>query len=355
MGRKILTGIAVVLMLAGAGVLLFPLGQQWFFDRESRAAIDAYESGLAEQSAGGTEAGEGDSAAGLGTGSEVLLQEMKAYNERIYMEGQANLTDPFSYEEASFALEDWNMKDGMFGYLTIPKMELELPIYLGASQENLRKGAAHLTQTSLPIGGENTNAVLAAHRGMSNAAMFREIERLETGDRLTIRNPWETLTYQVCEIEIIAPDEIDRVLIQEGRDLVTLVTCHPYPQNYQRYVVYCERVTDTESGQGAGAGAENQGQPTETEDADADDANGTAREWSLLEVERLLRIGGAALIFLLLVLLLVMTLCGRTAGADIKQSGGKRGKGKADSGKNGGEKHRGKKYRVRKRKNRSKI
>jgi len=74
--------------------------------------------------------------------------------------------------------------------------------------------------------------------------MFREIEKLKIGDEIFITNLWETMTYKVEKIEIISPDEINKIRIQEGKDMVTLVTCHPYPHNYQRYLVYCERVQD---------------------------------------------------------------------------------------------------------------
>lgn len=121
-------------------------------------------------------------------------------------------------------------------------MKVELPILLGANDENLEKGAAHLTETSYPIGGQNTNCVLAAHRGYNRAAMFRDIEKLEIGDEIHILNFRETLTYRVAELRVISPTDVEELLIQEGRDLVTLVTCHPYRYNYQRYVVYCERV-----------------------------------------------------------------------------------------------------------------
>ena len=101
----------------------------------------------------------------------------------------------------------------------------------------------HLTETSYPVGGENTNVVLAAHRGYYQAAMFRKIEKMEIGDEIIIRNFRQTLVYKVCGTEVILPDEIEKVLIEEGRDLVTLVTCHPYGQNSNRYIVYCERVS----------------------------------------------------------------------------------------------------------------
>jgi|GEM_PF-3528543 len=105
-------------------------------------------------------------------------------------------------------------------------------------------GAVHLTQTSLPVGGINTNAVFAAHRGYRTATMFRDIEKLEIGDEISVTNFYNTLTYRVVEIAVILPTDIERILSQEGRDLVTLITCHPYPYNYHMYVVYCERVEE---------------------------------------------------------------------------------------------------------------
>ena len=170
-----------------------------------------------------------------------LFNKMQAYNENIFNEGQQNLVDPFSYEVPSFDLLELGFKDNIIGYLTIPKMEIEVPIYLGATQENMKKGAVHLSQTSIPIGGNNTNSVIAAHRGMKSHPMFRDIENLSIGDEIKVTNMWDELIYKVVETKIISPDEVSEVLIQEGRDLITLITCHPYTKNYQRYVVYCER------------------------------------------------------------------------------------------------------------------
>ena len=118
-----------------------------------------------------------------------------------------------------------------------------LSLYLGATYKHMADGAAHLSQTSLPIGGENTNCVIAGHRGYNGASYFRYIEKLKVGDVVSITNLWETLTYRVAEIKIIDPHEVKEILIQDGRDLVTLLTCHPYASGgRQRYVVYCERI-----------------------------------------------------------------------------------------------------------------
>lgn len=171
-----------------------------------------------------------------------LYEEMKNYNEELIKNNQENLADPYAYANPAIRLEEYGVENGIAGYIKIPVMDLELPLYLGANEENMSKGAAQLTETSMPIGGNNTNMAVVAHRGYSYAKMFREIEKLKIGDEIFITNFWETMTYKVERIEVISPDEIDKIRIQEGKDMVTLVTCHPYPHNYQRYLVYCERV-----------------------------------------------------------------------------------------------------------------
>lgn len=173
--------------------------------------------------------------------NNALYEEFEEYNKDLYKNGQ-KLVDAFSYENASFDLTKYGYNENIVGYIEIPKMNVNLPIYLGASKENLLKGATLLSQTSIPIGGENTNSVIAAHRGLIRNAMFRNIEKLEIGDEIIITNSWEKIKYKVCDIKVILPDNVDAILIQEGKDLVSLITCHPYRGNYERYVVYAERV-----------------------------------------------------------------------------------------------------------------
>ena len=121
-------------------------------------------------------------------------------------------------------------------------MELTMPVYLGASDDHLAAGAAVLGNTSAPIGGANTNCVIAGHRGWRGADYFRHIDRLQIGDTVTLTNLWETLTYTVADIQIIQPHEVDKIKIQQGRDLLTLITCHPYASGgRQRDVVCCAR------------------------------------------------------------------------------------------------------------------
>ena len=148
-------------------------------------------------------------------------------------------------EEPAVDLAAYGIEDEIIGVLEIPAMELTMPVYLGASDDHLAAGAAVLGNTSAPIGGDNTNCVIAGHRGWKGADYFRHIDRLQVGDTVQLTNLWETLTYTVTDIQVIQPHEAEKIKIQPNRDLLTLLTCHPYASGgRQRYVVVCERLQD---------------------------------------------------------------------------------------------------------------
>lgn len=173
-----------------------------------------------------------------------LWENMTAYNASIHAQGQSGLTCAYDYQVPSFHLQNYGLPSEVFGVISIHKLELEMPLYLGATNANMAAGAAVLSQTSIPIGGENTNSVIAGHRGYNGASYFRCIPDLEVGDEVVITNLWENLTYQVIEEKIIAPDDVEEILIQDGKDLITLLTCHPYASGgRQRYLVICQRVS----------------------------------------------------------------------------------------------------------------
>lgn len=171
---------------------------------------------------------------------DALLTAMKEFNNNLYVNGQ-EVYDPFSLERIDFNLVKYGYTDNIIGKITIPKINVELPIYLGATEANLEQGAVHLSQTSLPTGDINSNVVIAAHRGLIKHPMFDNIVKLVEGDEVIITNFWEDLKYKVEHAEIIDPDDSGKILIQDGKDMVTLVTCHPYRVNTHRYVVYCVR------------------------------------------------------------------------------------------------------------------
>lgn len=175
-----------------------------------------------------------------------LWEDMLRYNQNIAAQGQSGLSCAYDYQKASFHLVDYGLPDEIFGVLSIPAIDLEMPIYLGATEQHMADGAAHLSQTSLPIGGMDTNCVIAGHRGYSGASYFRYLDKLHVGDRVSVTNLWETLNYRVFEIRVIDPSDVEEILIQPGRELLTLLTCHPYASGgRQRYVVYCERSEPT--------------------------------------------------------------------------------------------------------------
>lgn len=286
--RKAVQILAVIAFTAGVVIFFGPMVNRWIAGRDSSEVIAVFQEeaasisgsegadadgtgggadGTVAEGAGstgtdaetGAEAGAGTGAdAGTGTDADEdgigaysgeasasgladLREALEAYNEELYETGQSGLRDPFSYETSSFDLTEYGFSQNVIGVLWIPRLNEELPVYLGANASNMAKGAALMGQTSMPLGGVNTNAVIAAHRGWSGIPMFRNIQSIQIGDKIQITTPWETLIYRVCELKIISPDDTEEVLIREGRDLVTLLTCHPYTQNYQRYLVIAER------------------------------------------------------------------------------------------------------------------
>ena len=172
----------------------------------------------------------------------LVLSAMQDYNDELYQNHQVKLADPWAYESPCIDLSMFGLTDEAVAVLLIPSIDVELPVYLGASRDNMAKGTAVLGQTSMPIGGINTNCVIAGHRGWNGADFFRYITELKAGDEIILDNLWKTLHYKVRDTCVIDPDDVESVLIQEGKDMVTLLTCHPYASGGKyRYLVYCER------------------------------------------------------------------------------------------------------------------
>ena len=173
-----------------------------------------------------------------------IVEEMHQYNRMLYETNQSGLISLESTEEVDYSVvENGGFSEEMLGFITIPRMNIELPIFAGSSHGHMLRGAAHLTQSSLPVGGINTNSVITAHRGLSSARMFRDIQHLQVGDRIYVTNFYEKLVYVMFEYRIIEPDDINAVKIIPGRDILTLMSCHPYRINTQRILVFAERST----------------------------------------------------------------------------------------------------------------
>lgn len=168
-----------------------------------------------------------------------------AYNEAI--QPGARLADAFSSEDLVSASEDYDSLlnltgDGIMGYVIIPKIHVELPIYHGTDADTLEKGVGHLLGSSLPVGGESTHAVLTAHSGMASQKLFSDLDQLEAGDVFYLEVLGETLAYQVDQIKTVLPYDTTYLSISEGEDYCTLVTCTPFGVNTHRLLVRGTRV-----------------------------------------------------------------------------------------------------------------
>ncbi len=279
MKTKMIRLSAVLVFLAGLGIFIFPYAYDRYAAYKSdkvmeqfnseleefetllenpsvsdeieriRASFEQEESGKNDPREGAYKGAQEDGKADVSADKKTLedakkllqlYSEMCDYNSKIYAVGQQNIKDPFSYEKPSIDLKKFGFKDNVIGILTIDAMNVEMPLYLGASKSNMKKGAAVLGQTSMPTGQDNTNMVIAAHRGYRGMAMFRDIQKLSFGDRISVRTPFETLVYEVTQTRVILPDENEYIMIVPGKRMITLSTCHPYTKNTHRYLVYGE-------------------------------------------------------------------------------------------------------------------
>lgn len=250
-GRKAAVLMSLVLFLAGGAVALSPWFHSLWVDytmsrdvREFLSYVEVSPYVPGQPSPHKTTEPEEDTGEPVPPAEHTQLWlDMQSYNQAIFEEGQLGLSDPTAYEKPSFCLGGYGLESEVFGVLSIPRLEMGMPIYLGASKQNMENGAAVMGQTSLPIGGSNTNCVLAGHRGWNGAAYFLYINQLEPGDTVTVTNLWETLTYEVVDTQIISPNDVEAIHIQPNRELLTLLTCHPPASGgKQRYLVFCERI-----------------------------------------------------------------------------------------------------------------
>ena len=234
MKKKISVILFGLLFLVGFGILIYPtVSNQWNTYRQSQL-ISNYQSVVQDMT------------------PEDFTQEWEraeAFNATIT---QNNLySDVFGESTTDLqSTEYWKILneagDGIMGYLSIPKINIKLAIYHGTADDVLQTGVGHLNGTKLPIGGESTHCVVAAHRGLPSAKLFSNLDKLEEGDIFMIRTLDQTLTYEVDQIRIVLPDEVDDLKIEEGKDLCTLVTCTPYGINTHRLLVRGHRVANRE-------------------------------------------------------------------------------------------------------------
>ena len=230
----------VLVFLIGLLSFLYPCIRGAYLERQQQQQTQSFLDYLDDAAAptGSTDADEAEDTSPLA----LLRKDMEAYNEQIFAENQILFNSSAAYEQPSFLLSDYGLTDEVFAVLSIPALELEMPVYLGANTVNLSLGAAHMSQTSLPTGGENTNCVIAGHRGWQGADYFLYITKLQPGDEVIITNLWETLIYRVVSTKDISSRDTESILIQPGKDLLTLLTCdYGAGGTKYRFIVICER------------------------------------------------------------------------------------------------------------------
>jgi len=204
---------------------MYPLISDWYNGRAQTTVIDNYEAAVADLEK---------------EDFTALREAVQAYNEGLL--GSVTLTEPFDETAVSELSEEYesllNLKgDGVMGYVRIPKIDVKLPIYHGTSKETLKKGVGHLQNTSLPIGGTDTHAVLSSHTGFPAATLFTDLVKMEEGDLFFLEILDEILAYRVDQVKVVEPSDTSDLYIVQEQDYVTLVTCTPYGVNSHRLLV----------------------------------------------------------------------------------------------------------------------
>lgn len=231
MKKKLSTVILVLIFILGLSVVLYPTISDYLNHRQQKKVIVNYEHTVSEM-------------------DTQKIDEMYAkavdYNERLAAMGVAGFYSPDRVEGYKEALNISGI--GVMGYITIPKINVELPIYHGTSEGVLQIAVGHLEGSSLPIGGEGTHCVLSGHRGLPSANLFTHLDKLDVGDIFTITVLDKVLTYEVDQIRIVEPGEVSELQKVEGKDYCTLLTCTPYGINTHRLLVRGQRVANIEDG-----------------------------------------------------------------------------------------------------------
>ena len=230
MKKKNLSTIALVLVFfVGLSVLLYPTISDYWNSLHQSQSIATYADSVAEMD-------EQD--------YEEMWNAAQEYNEKLFETGHGLGLKKKEKKEYNNLLNVSGT--GIMSYIEIPKIKCSLPIYHGTDEGVLQIAIGHIEGSSLPVGGVNTHCVLSGHRGLPSAKLFSNLDKLEEGDVFMIRTLDQTLTYEVDQIRIVLPDEVDDLKIEEGKDLCTLVTCTPYGINTHRLLVRGHRVANRE-------------------------------------------------------------------------------------------------------------
>lgn len=265
MKRRILCVVIIILFVVGLGFLIFPTVSNNIGKEIAKAEVLQFEEQIKEENTikekdyhEALENGEIDDKGypinenGQRTSNVPLLFEPDLdrlyadsvdYNEMLKISQSTLLVDSYAYTNPSIDLTSYGIYNGFYGYISAPTINMKLPIYLGANDNTMSYGAAHLTYTSLPLGGNSTNTVLAGHTGYIGRIFFDNLRKLQIGDEIEIKNYWSTLEYKVIKTEIHKPNDVNNIYISDGQDLLTLITCISDGKgSFDRLYVICKRI-----------------------------------------------------------------------------------------------------------------
>lgn len=230
MKKKDFSTIALIIVFfVGVSVLLYPTVSDYWNSLHQSQAIATYADSVENMD-------EQD--------YEKLWDAAVSYNQKLFQSGHGLGLKDEEKEEYNELLDVSGT--GIMSYIEIPKIKCSLPIYHGTDEGVLQIAVGHIEGSSLPVGGLNTHCVLSGHRGLPSAKLFSNLDKLEEGDIFMIRTLDQTLTYEVDQIRIVLPDEVEDLKVEEGKDLCTLVTCTPYGINTHRLLVRGHRVANQE-------------------------------------------------------------------------------------------------------------
>ena len=222
--KKIRVIFCVIIFMTGLGIASYPFISNMVAQRHASQVVKDYETNVEEMDEEKIDA---------------MKEAAKKYNEQL--SNVVSVDDENENNEQGESYADLLNIGESLGYITIPKIDVNLPIYNGTSQDVLSKGVGHMEQSSYPLGGESTHCVLTGHRGLPSAVLFTDLDKLEIGDEFYLHVLDEILAYKVDQIKVVEPNESGDLEIIDGKDYCTLVTCTPYAINSHRLLVRGER------------------------------------------------------------------------------------------------------------------
>ncbi len=219
----------IIVLLIALSVLLYPTVSNYLYEKNGARVISSYDENAVRLSE---------------SEKQAMLEAARQYNRELL--GNIELLDPFSPLKKEVDARYQSLLNtneaGMMGYIRIPKIDVELPIYHGTEERILQSGVGHFEGTSLPVGGESSHTVLTGHRGLPSKLLFTDLDQMKEGDIFYLKILGETFAYKIDQILTVLPENTKALTIEPGKDYATLVTCTPYAVNTHRLLVRGSRI-----------------------------------------------------------------------------------------------------------------